>query len=117
MSNSVGMLVGAENADNTELQEEIERAEALTGSLQTLAERVLPGELLFAWLFGRDEEVRIVMAAILDDWSLGAIDADVATSRLRAYLDDLEDKLQAMWPRGVGRRRERFASVSTTAQA
>jgi hypothetical protein len=117
MSNSAGMLVAAKEAGKTDLREEIDRAEALTRTLQQLAERVLPGELLFAWLFGRDEEVHIVVAAILSDWSGGEIDAEIATGRLRAYLDDLEDRLQAVWRRGDGARRPRLASVSTTAQA
>jgi hypothetical protein len=117
MSNSVGMLIGAEAAGQTDLREELDRAEAFTGALQALAERVLPGELLFAWLFGRDEEVRIVVAAILDDWSTGAIDAEMATCRLRAYLDELEDRLQGMCRRGEGARRPRLVSGSTTVQA
>jgi hypothetical protein len=117
MSNSVGMLVAEDPACRTDLREEIDRADAFTSALQTLAERVLPGELLFAWLFGRDEEVRIVVAAILADWSAGDIDAEMATCRLRAYLDDLEERLQAMCRRGELARRARFPSASTTVQA
>lgn len=117
MSNSVGMLASGGPAGKTDLREEIERAEAFTGALQTLAERVLPGELLFAWLFGRDEEVRIVVAAILADWSAGDIDAEMATCRLRAYLDELEERLEAIGRRGELTRRKRLASGSTTVQA
>jgi hypothetical protein len=117
MSNSVGMLVGGDPAGRTDLREELDRAEAFSNALQTLAERVLPGELLFAWLFGRDEEVRVVVAAILADWSTGDIDAETATCRLRAYLDELDERLQAICRRGEGGRRARLASGSTTVQA
>jgi hypothetical protein len=116
MSNSVGMLVGDDPAGRTDLREEIDRAEAFTSALQTLAERVLPGELLFAWLFGRDEEVRVVVAAILADWSAGDIDAETATCRLRTYLDELEERLETIWRRGELTRRTRLASASTTVQ-
>src|SRR5215472_12472532 len=117
MSNSVGMLVSDDPAGRTDLREELDRAQAFTSALQTLVERVLPGELLFAWLFGRDEEVRVFAAAILADWSAGDIDAETATCRLRAYLDDLEERLEAIWRCGGLTRRVRFASASTTVQA
>jgi hypothetical protein len=107
----------------TELREELERAVRLTEKLSGLLRRVMPGEPLFVWLLGRDEEVRTLVGAVLSDWSGGAIDTPLAARSIRTYLCDLEQSLYGIYrrtPAGVTRSSTRVrgdltASVETTA--
>jgi hypothetical protein len=104
MSNSAGMLRGQDQesdcGDGTdEVREELERAGRLTHTLSTLAGRVMPHEPLFVWLFGRDQEVRTIVGAILSDWSEGSIHARVAAHRIRTYVTELEQSVRGLCPR------------------
>jgi hypothetical protein len=119
MSNSAGMLQEDWDAGNEELRRELERAGRLTHTLSTLVARVMPREPLFVWLFGRDQEVRTVVGAILGDWSDGAIDARIAAQRIRSYVHELEHSVRGLCgglpgaPRHRGHRRAR-ADVEAT---
>ncbi len=99
MSNSAGMLGPIQSVDagvgfrTTDLRKEVDRAGRLTHTLAALASRVTSREPVFVWLFGRDDEVRMVVGAILSDWSDAVINAEVATCRMRAYLDEVEHSL------------------------
>jgi hypothetical protein len=87
----------------TALREELEHALKLTRELSELLQRVIPGEALFVWLLGRDEEVRTLVGAILKDWSEGAIDTPVAVRCIRTYVRDLEQSLGSLYPRSQAR--------------
>jgi hypothetical protein len=79
-----------------ELHYALRHAEAFSQCLSVLAGRGLPGGVRPAWLFGRDHEVRVVVGAVLRDWSCGAIDAPEAVRQIRGYVADLEKSLGAM---------------------
>jgi hypothetical protein len=90
---AIGSTRPARPAD---LHHALKHAEAFSQCLSVLAGRGLPGGVRPAWLFGRDGEVRVVVAAILRDWSSGAIDAREAVRQIRGYVADLEKSLGAM---------------------
>jgi hypothetical protein len=84
-----------------ELRNALKHAEAFSQCLSVLAGRGLPEGVRPAWLFGRECEVRVVVGAILHDWSRGAIDAPEAVRQIRGYVADLEESLGAMLEDGA----------------
>jgi hypothetical protein len=91
------------------LREELERAVRLTNKLSKLLQRVMPGEALFFWLLGRDEEVHALVGAIVSDWSEGTVDSSLAAYRIGTYVGELERKLHDIYRASI---RPRLAHAS-----
>jgi hypothetical protein len=60
-------------------------------------DRVDPHDACFVWLLGRDDEVHAVVGGVMREWAEGRIDERHAADRIRTYVRDLEEPLQAFF--------------------